>query len=390
MDIEKKPGELGDGRITEEGLAKLRSLIGVKMHIGGQFNDLASRTAIRNFVNGVGDSNPLYRDPEYAKKTRYGRLIAPPSWAYSVFPTWVSVGLPGVHGFHSGNDWTFYEPVFEGDVITPECIYEGYDEKKGSRFAGRTIINRQEARYYNQKGDLVSRAKSWSVRAERHRTREKGKYSNLQLPHPYTQEELRKIEEEVLDEEIRGSKVRYWEDVKVGDELKPLAKGVLGVTDMIAYIVGAAPMQFAAHGVQLRTYRKHPAWCYRDPTTNALEPIVSVHYNLMAAKNAGLPFMYDGGCQRNSWGIQFMTNWMGDEGWLKKCYAKYTKFVYLSDAVRLTGKVIRKFIDEDGEYCVEVETHAVNQRNEDTMPGQYVAALPSRKAGIWPVARRLG
>lgn len=389
MAVAKKAGELGDGAITEEGLAKLRSLIGTKLRVTQQFNDLASKTAIRNYVNGIGDVNPLYRDEEYSQKTRYGRLIAPPNWLYSVFPTWVSVGLPGVHGFHSGNDWEFYKPIYVGDRIIPECIFMGYDEKKGE-FAGRMVILREEARYYNQEGDLVAKAGTWSVRAERHRAREKGKYAQIELPHPYTDEEMKKIEEDVLFEEVRGEKVRYWEDVEVGEELRPVVKGIFGLTDMVAYCVGAAPVQLGAHGAQLRLYRKHPDWVFRDPTTHALEPIYSVHFNRIAANNAGLPFPYDAGAQRNGWLINLLTNWMGDEGWLKKNYAEYRKFVYFSDTIWFTGKVVKKYIDEDGEYCVEIETHGMNQRGEDTIPGRSVVALPSREAGTWPVAKRIG
>jgi acyl dehydratase len=388
MGVEKKEGKMQDGKITEEGLARLRSLIGKKLRITQQFNDLASKTAIRNYVNGIGDVNPLYRDPAYAKETQYGRLIAPPNWLYSVFPTWVSVGLPGVHGFHSGNDWEFYKPVYEGDTITPECIFVGFDDKK-SQFAGRIIILKEESRFYNQTGDLVAKTGVWSIRAERHSARGKGKYSDIQLPHPYTQEEMKKIEEEVLAEEIRGSKVRYWEDVDVGEELPPVVKGIFGLMDMIAYTVGAAPVQVAAHGSQLRFYQKHPAWCFRDTTTNALEPIYAVHFNKVAANTAGLPLPYDAGAQRQGWLIQLLTNWMGDEGWLKKNYAEYRKFVFFSDTVWFTGKVVKKYVDEDGEYCVDIETHGFNQRGEDTVPGHSTVILPSRVAGTWPVERRL-
>ncbi len=388
MGVEKKEGKMQDGKITEEGLAKLRSLIGKKLRITQQFNDLASKTAIRNYVNGIGDVNPLYRDPAYAEETRYGRLIAPPNWLYSVFPTWVSVGLPGVHGFHSGNDWEFYKPVYEGDTITPECIFEGFDDKK-SQFAGRIIILKEESRFYNQTGDLVAKTGVWSIRAERHSARGQGKYSDIQLPHPYTQEEMKKIEEEVLAEEIRGSKVRYWEDVDVGEELPPVVKGIFGLMDMIAYTVGAAPVQVAAHGSQLRFYQKHPAWCFRDTTTNALEPIYAVHFNKVAANTAGLPLPYDAGAQRQGWLIQLLTNWMGDEGWLKKNYAEYRKFVFFSDTVWFTGKVVKKYVDEDGEYCVDIETHGFNQRGEDTVPGHSTVVLPSREAGSWPVEKHL-
>ena len=383
----KAIGGLGNGAITEEGLARLRDLIGTKLRIN-QFNDLASKQAIKNFVNGIGDTNPLYRDEEYASKTRYGRIVAPPSWPYSVFPTWVSVGLPGVHGFHSGNDWEFYKPIFVGDSITPECIFMGYEEKT-SGFAGRTVIIHEEARYFNQRGELVAKAKTWSVRAERHKARSTGKYAQIELPHPWTEEELKRIEEEVLAEEVRGSQVRYWEDVEAGEELGPVVKGPFGLTDMVAYCVGASPVQLAAHGVQLRFYRSHPAFAFRDPDTYALEPIYGVHYNKAAANQAGLPYPYDVGTQRQSWLIGLLTNWMGDEGWLKRSYAEYRRFVYHSDVVWFRGKVTKKYVDDNGEHCIDIESHGINQRGEDTVPGKSTVILPSRAAGTWPVALRL-
>jgi len=192
-----------------------------------------------------------------------------------------------------------------------------------------------------------------------------------------------------LAEEVRGPKVRYWEDVNVGDELKPVVKGPVGLTDIIAYCVGAAPVQLAAHGSQLRQYKKHPAWAFRDPVTHAWEPVYGVHYSVPAAKAVGARYAYDVGVQRHCWVVNLLTNWMGDEGWLKDCYAEYRQFVYLSDAAWLKGKVTRKYVDEDGEYCVEIETHGINQRSDDTIPGRAVVCLPSKENNYWPLERRL-
>ncbi len=99
--------------------------------------------------------------------------------------------------------------------------------------------------------------------------------------------------------------------------------------------------------------------------------------------------MYDVGTQRQQWLIQHMTNWMGDEGWLKTCYAEYRRFVYLSDVLWLKGKVTKKYIDEAEEACVDIETHAENQRGEDVMPGHSTIILPSRASHTWPVDKRL-
>ena len=120
---EQDVANMQEGLITPEALEVFRHRIGIKLRIGNQFNELASKDAIRKFAYGIGDPNPLWRDEDYAAKTRYGCLIAPPSWPYSVYPTWVLQGLPGVHAFHSGNDWEFYRPILVGDKITPECIF---------------------------------------------------------------------------------------------------------------------------------------------------------------------------------------------------------------------------------------------------------------------------
>ena len=87
--------------------------------------------------------------------------------------------------------------------------------------------------------------------------------------------------------------------------------------------------------------------------------------------------------------MQSITHWIGDEGWLKKTSALYRKFLYLGDVARISGKVTKKYIDEDGEYCVDIESHCINQRNEDAVPANSTVALPSRDKGIWPLDRRV-
>lgn len=92
-------------------------------------------------------------------------------------------------------------------------------------------------RYYNEKGELIAKAKQLVIRAERGEAKKVGKYHNILLPHPWTEDELKEIEKEVLSEEIRGAGIRYWEDVEIGEELKPIVKGPIGLSDMIAFIV---------------------------------------------------------------------------------------------------------------------------------------------------------
>ena len=58
--------------VSEEILEKLRSRVDSKQRLEDTFNELASKEAIRNFADGIGDPNPLWCDEEYSKKTRYG------------------------------------------------------------------------------------------------------------------------------------------------------------------------------------------------------------------------------------------------------------------------------------------------------------------------------
>lgn len=390
---EEQAAQLAEANLTDEWVTEWEDRIGLDFRVGNIFNQNASHETIRNFVNGIGDSNPLYRDEEYGKTTKYGSLVAPPNWTASVFPHWVLQGLPGVHADHSASDWRFLRPVFLHDRITPKCKFAGLDVRT-SKFAGKTIFEYQKFEYWNQRDELVSEGYNLIVRYERQTAKKqseegKGKYDHIEVPHPWTPEEQAKVDEDCLAEKIRGSETRYWEDVNEGDELPQVVKGIFGLTDMIAYCVGAAPVQIAAHGTQLKTYQKHPAWGFRDPVLGSWEPVYGVHYLVSAAKGVGAMYAYDVGVQRNCWMVNLFTNWMGDEGWLKSCKSQYRQFVYLSDAVWFKGKVTKKYVDENGEYCVDIDAHGVNQRGDDTIPTTATIILPSKEHKTSPVEIRL-
>ena len=376
----EKTAKMAEAHITQEMIDGMRARLGTKLRIEDSVhNEYATRMAILKFAHGIGDPNPLWTDAAYAKRSAYGGIVAPPSFIWACFAQ-VQFGWRGLGGFHAGCDAEFLKPVYLGDKVVAECIFQSFDGPKKSSFAEETIIDHFENKYWNQGGDLIARYRWWVVHFARAKAREKAQNTALKLPHPWTEEQLAVIEEEVLAEENRGSKPRYWEDVKIGEELQPVVKGPLGTTDEVAYIIGGGvPIpRMAAHAVALNAYRRHPAWAFRDPNTYALEPIFAVHYNKQAANAMGLPQAYDVGLQRHCWGIHLITNWMGDDAWLKRSYAEYRKFVFLSDVVRLKGRVNKKYVDEDGDHCLEIERHAVNQRGEDVMPGYAIVVLPMR------------
>jgi acyl dehydratase len=381
-----------EATITDEMMADMAARAGVALRIDHSVNnEEATRIAVLRFAGGIGDPNPLWTDPDYAATSPYGGLVAPPSFVIGCF-SGIQFGWPGLGAFHSNSELEFERPVRLGDRITAECVYDGFDGPKESRFADRIVIDNFTNRYTNQRGERVATIR-WSViNYERATAKKKGKESGTELPHPWAESDLLALEEEVLAEVCRGPEPRWWDDVAVGDALDQVIKGPIGLTDEVAFLAGGgAPIpRLTAHGVALRDYRKHPAWAFRDPVSSALEPIYAVHYNQAAANAMGVPLQYDVGFQRQCWHLHLLSNWVGDTGWVKRASAEYRRFVYHSDVIRLAGTVVDKGVDHDGEHVVDVTTTAVNQRGEDVMPGRATLALPSRSdpAGQTPAGHR--
>jgi len=104
--------------ITDEMLSEVRKFIGTKFRIGHSINnEEATRIAIQKFADGIGDTNPLWTDPEYAAKTRYGTIVARLHGSLASFR--VSNTVSGGRRFHSGSTIEFYVPVLRNDTIKP-------------------------------------------------------------------------------------------------------------------------------------------------------------------------------------------------------------------------------------------------------------------------------
>ncbi len=376
-------GELAKGKFTDKMLADMRALIGTELRTEACLNnEYATRLAVMRFCEGIGDDNPLWTDADYAAKGPYGNLVAPPSFIFACLGS-VQVGWPGLGGFHAETKMQFAKPIRVGDKVTAKVVFDGFDGPiADSSFGGRRIKDYLRQEYRNQDGELLATFICSRMRFERAEMQARRESRKIDLPHPWTESQLEQIENDVLAEKPRGDVPRYWEDVNVGDEIDVITKGPLGLTDFIAFIAaGAAPIpRIAAHGVALRRYKKHPKWAFRDPRTHALEPVYSVHYNDYAAQLQGAQIAYDVGIQRTCWQIHSLTNWIGDAGRVKSLTGQYRAHVYLSDVLRLGGRIDAKEIDADGDHIVRLTTWAHNQRDQNCMPGTAVVVLPKRAA----------
>lgn len=363
-----------DGRITPESLEEYRSRVGNILRVSDVFNERASRIAIRRFCDGIGDSNPLYTDPEYAAASVWRREYAPPSFVVSVFPGWILQGLPGVHAFHTSSSFHFIKPVPLDAEIIPESRFTGF-RKFPSRLGGNSLLEKQHARYLAADGSVYAEADVTGIRVEREKSREADLYKDITLPHPWTESELIELADRVKSQTSRGAEPLFFEDVETGDILPEKVFGPLGVTDIIAYCIGACPLRLQAGAPALKEFDEHPKWAYLDEDSSSMEPVFGVHYSRSAARAAGMPAPYDLGTQRHAILMHMLTDWIGDCGWLESCEAQYSGYVFLSDVMYISGKVTGKDPETN---TVRLSLCADNQRGERVLKGKATVLLPGK------------
>lgn len=361
-------------RMSPEGVALLKDRLGLDLRLH-RHNDVASRDGIRRFSFAVGDANPLWTDAGYAARTRYGGLVAPPCFLYSVVcPTGDLAGsLPGIHSFHGGNDWQFHRTIHAGDTITARAKLTNVVEKKSS-YAGTSVIQYVAAVYRNQREELLAKAAGWSIRAERAAGRERAKYADM-TAYSYTADEIRNIEDTCVNEAPRGDKPRYWEETRTGQELAPVVKGPLTFEDVESFI--AATHGSLGYRAFVDYVKRHPAWVYTDQENGLPTPVSRVNLYDEVAQLVGIPRAYALGCQRVSWLGHMMTNWMGDDGVLKALSAQLRIPALLGDTQWCRGKVEGKSVAGEA-HLVTCEIWAENQRGQKTAWGKAIVDLPSR------------
>jgi len=132
--------------------------------------------AIRRFADAVDDPNPLYRDDEYARNSRYGSIIAPPGFfgwpsrqprgAPLTTESTADLGMALVKAGYTrvldgGMEYDFVAPVRAGDTLATSSVIKEIREREGS--SGKMAFLIMETTYTNQNGDVVARARSTSI-----------------------------------------------------------------------------------------------------------------------------------------------------------------------------------------------------------------------------------
>src|SRR6266851_2056316 len=367
--------------IGEKSLFELRQLIGVPIEDSLEpWCYEASRDNIRHWAHGIGDDNPLWSDPNYAAGTSYGRVLAPPSFIFTLnrsFSGYVG-GMAGVHAMFAGIDVTWHKSMMLGDQFNTKAWLKDLVEHQ-TRFAGRSIQQIYRCEFYNQNRELVAEGDSWCFRTERDTARERGtKYDEVKKKAQvhYTRDELARIFAHYEAEEIRGANPRYIDDVSVGDKLQTIVKGPMTVTGFIAFAQGWGGLYIRANKLAWKQLQKHPGLGISNKFGIPDVP-ERVHWEDDLATLVGTPAAYDYGPERCSWMSHHLTNGMGDRGFLRHMHIEIRRHNPVGDTLYINGEVTRVF-DEDGAHCAEIAQTAVNQDGELSVRSKGVVLLPSR------------
>jgi acyl dehydratase len=370
-------------KITDQSMDDLRRRIGVRID-----NTLepwcheATRDNIRHYAHGIGDDNPLWCDPSYGVSTCWGGMIALPSFLFAtsrIISGYVG-GLPGIHAMWAGADWTWHKPVMRNDEITTEAWLKDLIEHQ-TRFAGRAVQQIYHVRFFNQHGDLVSEADSWCFRTDRDTAREEGtKYTEVKARpvRKYNETELAGVYRHYHDETIRGAEPRFWESVQVGDALPTMVKGPMTVTGFIAYAQGWGGLYIRANKLAWKQIHNHPGLGIPN-RFNIPDCPERVHWEPEFALMVGAPGAYDYGPERCSWLTHQLTNWMGDDGFLRRATSKIRRHNPEGDVLFIKASVTRKFQDS-GRCLVEITQEARNQDDELSVLGTGIIELPTSGA----------
>lgn len=121
--------------------------------------------AIKRYAEAIDDPNPLYNDVEYARKSKYGRLICPPGFTglpdtkarmlgIQVSEALIAAGAPP-RPIDGGVEFEFFLPIGAGDILVENTKINNITERDTK--SGKALFAQVEYTFTEQKGDVALR-----------------------------------------------------------------------------------------------------------------------------------------------------------------------------------------------------------------------------------------
>lgn len=140
---------------------------GLKSQVGVAWPPLVfeiEKGMIGRFARAIGDPNPLWQDEEYAAKSSFGGIIAPPTFLITLgFERIERILAPGSYQavLHGSTELECYQPVRPGDFITITTRIANVRQRQGKM--GKTIFVTLDIGYKNQRQEVVARCRQMAI-----------------------------------------------------------------------------------------------------------------------------------------------------------------------------------------------------------------------------------
>jgi hypothetical protein len=364
---------------------------------GGQLKDPVHVNDIRRWAQGMQNPNPLCFDERYAAESRRGRIVAPQSFAvctddsHGAAPA-IQGNIPGTHMLFGGDEWWFFGPRIEpGDRMRQERMLFDYKVTL-TKFAGPTMFSRGDTTYINDKGIVVCKQRSTSIRYRADLARERSEFGQEREP-VWTDAELADVDRqkreyyETFLELGHARRLR----VKVGDKLPTRPIGPHSIqtftTEWRSFLMtvwGAferdeGPSSLFQAGWlpemsrDLDAAKKDPAQAdglYYGPSRG--------HVQDRYAQLIGMPRSYGYGASMGAWILDYLANWGGEWCDILHSNMSYRSPALTGDVTFIDGEVIGMSTSEDGRQPIaSVRVVMTNQRREVMASGTAELRLPS-------------
>jgi acyl dehydratase len=360
---------------------------------GGQMKEPVTVTDVRRWAQGMQNPNPLHWSDEYAGASRFGKLVAPQSFAvctsdsHGAGPA-IQGTIPGTHMLFGGDEWWFEGPRIEpGDRITLERML--YDYKvTDTKFAGPTMFSRGDTTYLKQGGQVVAKQRSTSIRYRADEARKRGQFAEATEPR-WTVEELAAVEKEKQEyyRTFLGLAHGKRTGVEIGTKLptRPIGPHTIATftCEWRAFLMSVWGT-FREDGG--RSSLHQAGWLpemSRDLEGAKLDPTLGDglyygpsrgHVQAEYAQLIGMPRGYGYGASMGAWVLDWLANWVGEWGFVIHSDVKYRSPALTGDMTYLNGEVIDLV---DGRGVAVVSVAMTNQRGEVMAQGTAELRLPS-------------
>ena len=144
--------------------AQMKQLIGKKL---SPVTFEIEKGAIRNAADAIGDPNPLWQNEEYASNSKYGSIIAPPTFLLSLkvdeMGTFINeIDCPLKRLLNGRCKIEYLRPIAAGDTITVSAELADLRERTGK--TGQMLFMIFALTYTNQRDEPVARLQNTVIK----------------------------------------------------------------------------------------------------------------------------------------------------------------------------------------------------------------------------------